>query len=541
MDGIRPRKPKIVPTKYPPSQPTNPVYATQLPKKAPFLPRKISWLAPSLFLLVTFTVFATLGYFSWRIGRATRSMSIAQHENGILAETVSGSRSVIASISSLIQKDHLRLRGESEGRTNILVLGKANTHVAGQNLTDTIMIVSIDFSNRKIAILSLPRDLYVELPNRGIATKLNAFYQYDLQNNSTEADIVREAVSVVSGIPIHYFLTIDYDGFSDAVDTLGGISVYVERTLVDDRFPGPNYSYETFEIREGWQDLDGPTALKYVRERHADPDGDFGRAKRQQDVLSAIRDKILSAETYLNPLTISRIIDIVGNHLKTNLPIENPQGIIALARDLDTKNISAAVLDAWKQESLLRVSHIPIGPISMFILVPRTGNWSETRELARNIFDLDALRKESDAVKLEAASIGIRNESGVSTLSEQVRSFLSQDLHLNRVSILPTEKSFTLREKSEIVGFGGTRAAQTIQMLKEKLSLQDNQNSFDTSEKKSDYDIILSLGKDLSDRFSFSRDLGESIRDQESDPTYEEQLNLLLTPKPKTPTDKQSN
>ncbi|MEI9966097.1 MAG: LCP family protein [Candidatus Moraniibacteriota bacterium] len=217
-------------------------------------------------------------------------------ETGTLGDLGTFAKGLITPGEDILKKDE-------DGRINVLLLGRAGEHYPGKNLTDTVILLSIQTKTRQVALLSLPRDLLVALPGSQPATKLNALYQYGLSSGKGP-DTIREAVSTVTDQSIHYTFLIDFDGFEELVDTLGGIRVDVPRDFTDTRYPGKNYSYETFSIQKGWQTLDGPTALKYVRERHADPEGDFGRAKRQQQVLQALKSKAFSLPTLVNPETL---------------------------------------------------------------------------------------------------------------------------------------------------------------------------------------------------------------------------------------------
>ena len=476
---------------------------------------------------------STLGYFSWKVGSATRSMSVSPQKNTVFSDTLHGATSLLTPV---LHHARTPLPGELDGRTNILLLGKANEKTAGQKLTDTIMIASFDFSRKRIALLSLPRDLYVEIPGTTTFTKLNALYQID-QTNDTGADTIRQAVSTITGLPIHAFATLDYDGFINIVDLVGGVSVYVDQDLFDPRFPGPNYSYETFSIKKGWQDLDGATALKYVRERHSDPEGDFGRAKRQQAILSALKKKALSLKTLLNPIAISGIIDTLGSHIRTDLSLEDIQSIIELADTFDTTNIATAVIDAWKKDSLLRVSHVPVGSVAMFVLLPRTGDWSETQELAHNIFDLDTLKARQEAIGAEDARITLVNQSDMPTLGARVARFLSENLHLRHVHIASkssaTDDTSSLEntlDTSSIIRRSSTEAIYTADEITKKLSLRpaaDTGTSFIDTQLR-DTDILILLGNDLAKRLSFEEDTVDDIQNAERDPEYQKKLDAAL-------------
>lgn len=296
------------------------------------------------------------------------------------------------------------LAGEESGRVNILLLGRAGEKYPGRNLTDTVMLLSLDTEKKRVGLLSLPRDLFAPIPGTGLSTKLNSLYQIGL-NESVGTEILRESVAEITGQPIHYYAMIDFDGFERMIDALGGIQVEVMRDIYDARYPGKNYSYETFELKKGWQKLDGKTALKYARERHDDPEGDFGRTKRQQQIMQAVRDRAWSIPTFLNPFALSGFLESLGESVTTDVPPESIGRFIELARSLDTKNVSTVVIDAWKKESLLRVSHVESGGVRAFILVPRSGTWGEIRDAAEHLFEKHGREAKAEMIEKESAQI----------------------------------------------------------------------------------------------------------------------------------------
>lgn len=315
------------------------------------------------------------------------------------------------------------LAGETDGRVNFLLLGRAGSHYPGKNLTDTIMIASLDARHGRVALLSLPRDLLVPITGGASAIKLNALYQYGLsQGNDIQS--LRQGVEYITGLPIHYFAMVDFDGFEKVIDALGGITLEVPHALHDTRYPGKNYSYETFSIEAGWQKLDGATALKYARERHADPEGDFGRAKRQQQVLSAMQTRAFSLSTFTNPFTLYRFLESLGESITTDIDPVALRRLLELGRNVDTHNVTTVVLDAWKAESLLRVDHLATSQGPAFILVPRSGGWSEVRSLAQNLFDHAALERERRALTQEEASLTILAPTQSFESGERLRDFL---------------------------------------------------------------------------------------------------------------------
>lgn len=428
--------------------------------------------------------------------------------------------------ASYFTDKHPILKGEENGRINILLLGRAGEHYPGKNLTDTVMVMSIDTVSKKVALLSLPRDLYAPIPDTNLFTKINSLYQYGLSQDAG-ATPLRASVEEIIGQTIHYFFVLDFDGFEKIVDALGGISVDVVKDFYDPRYPGKNYSYETFEIKKGWQTLDGATALKYVRERHNDPEGDFGRAKRQQQVIQAIKDKAFSLGTFFNIFAVNKMLDALGESVKTDMAIDEMESFLKLARSLDTENVASVVVNAWQKESLLRVSHIQVGSVAAFILVPRVGNWSEINELSENIFRLDALKERRDKIVGEKATLTIFSSPENFSAAEKIKSIISE-MGFEKVSVSSSPALKNLPEQSMIVDRSGLRKPFSLDELIKKFFLK-KEAGFDTGiltepmSNTSDFAII--IGSDLADKLSFDE---ESVATPPDDGFSE-----LLPPQPK--------
>jgi LCP family protein required for cell wall assembly len=138
---------------------------------------------------------------------------------------------------AFIQSDATVLRGEKEGRINILLLGRAGTSHSGKDLTDTIALLSIDTINHRAGLLSIPRDLYAPLPGTNVFTKINSIYQYGLRENG-DSKSIEKTVSFITGVPIHYTIIVDFDGFEKIVDALGGVTIDNARDIRDIHYPG---------------------------------------------------------------------------------------------------------------------------------------------------------------------------------------------------------------------------------------------------------------------------------------------------------------
>ncbi|MEI7890666.1 MAG: LCP family protein [bacterium] len=445
-------------------------------------------------LLMSAIVFAA--FFLWKTYATTKKMNDTGKETSLTQDV----KTILAPI--IPTENKYLLAGEESGRVNILLLGAAGEHKPGGNLTDTVMVMSIDTKNKKVAMLSLPRDLYVSIGSSNSFTKINSLYKISL-NAGKGTDLIKESVEKITGLTINYYVTVDFDAFEKIIDNIGGINVMAERDIYDPTYPGPNYSYETFSLKKGFQKLDGKTALKYVRERHDDPEGDFGRAKRQQQVIQAVKSKLFSMQTMFNVIAISNVLDTLGDNIKTDMSFVDLEKFIGLSKTVDTQNINNVVVDAWKPESLLKVSHVMLGNDRAFILVPRVGNYSEIKDVALNIFDQAELKKRHEEIINENASIAIVNNSGDKELPNKVKKLLSEKLDIKDIKTIPS--SFTnIQSKTTINSNADNEKIFTLDELIKKLPATLSQDS--TASTDSTEDIIINLGSDLIETYKYEED-----------------------------------
>lgn len=530
MDGLRKSSHNMPPTPTEQKPATEARPRAQYPKQTVFSPNsfpsqivrreKRNHPGKKVFLTLGITVFiiifGILSFFLYKSVSLGRNIRL---ENAPQASFLSDMKQFA---SALIKTDRTPLLGEKEGRINILLLGRAGEHYPGQNLTDTIILMSIDTTNKKVSLLSLPRDLYVEIPETSLYTKINSLYQYGLSNNEGALPL-RTAVENITGQKIHYFFDLDFDGFEQIINALHGISVDVVRDFYDPRYPGKNYSYETFEIKKGWQTLDGATALKYVRERHNDPEGDFGRAKRQQQVIQAIKDKAFSLGTFLNIVTVNNVLTALGENVRTDMPVDDMEKFLELVKTLDTKNVTTLVVDAWKKESLLRVSHIQVGPVAAFILIPRIGTWNEIRDMSDNIFHLDAIKIRQDTIKKEKSSLILLAPPTDAPLAQKMKTYIMEEMGFDKVTIVLSDTLKNQPEKSIVRDRTNLEKLYSLDELIRKFSLKKEDTSADSS---SDADFVLTLGKDLENALSFDGAISSEVPEDASFPE-------VLPPQPK--------
>jgi LCP family protein required for cell wall assembly len=200
-------------------------------------------------------------------------------------------------------------------RTNVLILGLDRRPEEGNIVrSDTMILASVYPPDSHIALLSIPRDLYVEIPGQEADRINTAHFWGEYQVNGGGPTLAMQTVEQNLGVPVHHYVRVDFDGFRAVVNAVGGIDIVVEEAIVDDQYPTADYGTMHIEIPAGPQRMDGETALRYVRSRHGS--SDFDRARRQQQVLAALAQRMLTPSAWLRfPLLYLAMTD----HVETNL------------------------------------------------------------------------------------------------------------------------------------------------------------------------------------------------------------------------------
>ncbi len=346
-------------------------------------------------------VLATIVWFGWQTLNAAHK---------IIAHPGPGSAALAGK-----QLAPSQLKGEGSGRVNILVLGIGGEGHSGPDLSDTMMVWSIDPQTKDAAMLSIPRDLYVQIPGHGYG-KINS------ANALGGPQLAEQVVENVIGVPIDYYVLIDFSGFKQAVDAVGGIDFNVPTALDDPLFPCDDNTrdandYCPIHFMPGFQHMDGEQALEYSRSRETT--SDFARAARQQQVLVALRAKALSASTLTNPIKLTELIDAVGDHLKTDLQLGDLERLALLAKDVDPTKVTQNVISADPPNPLLNVGYLIPGAGS--IELPKAGefNYSAIQDFVQNIFVDHYLTQENALIQVE-------NGSGQTGLAAEVVNSLAE-------------------------------------------------------------------------------------------------------------------
>ncbi|MGD2206777.1 MAG: LCP family protein [Anaerolineae bacterium] len=233
----------------------------------------------------------------------------------------------------------------STDRINVLLLGIDRRGKSGWGYrTDTIIIVTVDQANKTAGMLSIPRDLQLPIPGNG-EDRINTanVYGYSKKYPGGGPALLKRTIEVAFDVPIDYYIMVDFSAFVKIVDTLGGIDVNVPSKLHDTMYPDPQpgdpYGYKSIHFDPGWQHMDGQRALEYARSRMST--SDFDRARRQQLILLAIREKALSLNLIPRlPALAATMMDTV----KTDMTLDEMVELARLAPKIDMTNIKRRVI-----------------------------------------------------------------------------------------------------------------------------------------------------------------------------------------------------
>jgi len=343
---------------------------------------------------------------------------------GSILNKVSTEGGIFSSIAKSLPGVENNLKGEKDDRINILLLGMRGENVpGGGTLADTIMVASIKPSANKVSFLSIPRDLYVDNPNVGSKSKINAVYAYGQQDGKNVGiSSMKEVVGKIVGQEIHYAIVINFKGFTDLVDAIGGIEISLDKPFEEAMqfdeekvcdsytFTKPTgkfeYKYHTrndgskyvaatyklctnpnvecggdFKLPAGTQTLNGEKALCYARSRKTS--SDFERARRQQMIVQEIIEKASSIGTLTDFEKVSAMATALGENLKTDLQLWEMKKLYELEKNMQNPEKIQKVLEN-SQEGLLY--NPPETKEAGYILLPIGNNYDAISQMFNNIF-----------------------------------------------------------------------------------------------------------------------------------------------------------
>lgn len=393
-----------------------------------------------------------------------------------------------------VNVDPAKLNGEGDGRVNIMMLGKGGEGHEAPDLTDTIIVASIDPVAKEAALLSIPRDLWVENQSGG-HSKINAVYAnakysvlagrrtsgIDKKAEQAGLEAIEKTIEESMGIPIHYYAMVDFTAFQQAIDAVGGIDIDVKTPVYDPlRINGRSY---ILDVKPGPNHFDGFRALAYSRSRYTSLRGDFDRAQRQREVLIALKTKILSAGTFSNPKKVSQLIDAFGNHVQTNMTLGEMMRLYELGKDIPGDKVASLGL-ADPPNVLVQTGMLD----GQSVVMPKAGvdNYTAIQSFVRNALK-DAFLKKEDATI--AVYNGTATNGLAATKGEELRSF---GYNIATVANAPTKNY----QKTIIVDMRNGEKRYTKSYLEKRFGVTAVNSMPDGSINPGNVDFVIILGID---------------------------------------------
>ncbi len=312
-----------------------------------------------------------------------------------------------------------KLKGEGDGRINILLLGIGGPGHDGSDLTDTILLASVDPVNHKTALLSIPRDLWVKIPGDGYQ-KINAAYVYGKQQSKAKSEADKDAdglklldqtLSPIIGVPIHYHAVVDFAAFKQTVDAVGGVTFNVPETLYDPTIAWENHG-NSYIAKQGTQTFDGARALLYARSRETS--SDFARGQRQRQLIVAIKDKVFTLGTFSNPVKISNLLSSLGNNVYTDFSLKDMTALYKISGKISSSSITSLDL-VTAPHALVTTGNMN----GLSVVEPKAGlfDYSDIQSYVRNALKDSYIAKEN-------AQIAIYNATNVTGLATKQSTYL---------------------------------------------------------------------------------------------------------------------
>lgn len=394
---------------------------------------------------------------------------------------------------------------------NILIGGIGGAGHPGWELTDSIIVASLNYDQKTVTLLSVPRDLFVA-HSKNSAWKINSLYPIG-QKNGEGINYLAGKISQITGQEIHHYVVIDFYGFKKIVDALGGVTVNVPNKIYDREYPNENWWYEVFSLNAGVQNLDGATALKFVRSRHST--SDFDRSSRQQLLLRAMKDKALSLGIITSPTKIWEIIESVKSSLSTDLTVGDIVDMALYFKDIDNDNIIMYSINDQCNWACLAWAFLYTPPMALFggqwVVIPE---WATKSSLSK----YDSIRRYVDTIfeyphlKNQAFAIRIITNNSWLNKAKLIRKSLEQlgfPIEHNNVIIQTgatlwnSRINFYYDEENKIGYDENHTLTQSLKKIEPNIPISFvNQNEFS---KNQTWAIEIIIWKDINSYFDFSK------------------------------------
>lgn len=407
--------------------------------------------------------------------------------NNSVSDIFSGKVNIFNQLS-ILAGNNGRLRGEADDRINVLLLGMGGAGHEGPYLTDTIILASIKPSIKKVSMVSIPRDLYVDVPGYGWWKINNANSFGEEIDKGNGGELVREVVQKTFNLEIPYYIRVDFAGFEKIIDDLDGVKVNVERGFTDYQYPTDDFKYQVVTFQSGMQTMDGDIALKFARSRHgnAGEGSDFARSQRQQKILQAVKARVMSYSFFLSPRKIKNISEDLSNHLRTNFAPWELVRLIDILESMDTENIISKVLDD-SPDGLLYPNIIN----GAYVLQPKGDDFAQIQYMTKNIFKKEEALTENKIITAE-----INNGTEIPGLASRLATELKfLGYQVNKLGNAPTQNYST----TELYQLSARALPEEVSYLENKFKtkIQPAVPQWIKDAAAPDLDFFIILGKDV--------------------------------------------
>ena len=400
---------------------------------------------------------------------------------------------LINQISHLISADTKTLKGEKDGQINLLILGMGGYGHDGALLTDTIIVLSYNYETGETSLVSMPRD-FLTKTGENQYQKINYLYTAgEYIENETGISYSKKIISQNIGLPIHYGIAIDFFGFEEIVDALGGVNVYIENSFTDYNYPTKDHKIKTVSFEKGYQHLDGARALEFARSRHGivgEGNGfeasDYARSERQFKIIEAIKNKIISFSTLTNPNKVIKLFQILNKYIKTDIEGWEAIRFVEILKSMDQDKIFNKVLND-APDNLLRSATSTLD--GAFILTPKNNDYGIIKSFFRNIFKIDKIDKEQAVIQI----LNGTTQTGLASLKSQT--LLNHGLSVARIGNAPNQNTTT----TVIYDISNNKKPESLQKIQECIyGVRSNilPNELKEYIFQDNLDFLIILGKD---------------------------------------------
>jgi LCP family protein required for cell wall assembly len=306
-----------------------------------------------------------------------------------------------------------------EARINVLLLGiDQREGEKGPWRTDTMILLSLDPVSNSASMLSIPRDLWTTIPGYGESRINTAHFTGDDQNYPGGGPaLAKKTVWYALGVPVHNYVRVNFAGFEQLVDAIGGLDIEVPEDIYDAKYPTADYGTMELFIPAGMQHMGGKLALQYARTRHGS--SDFARMGRQQQVLKAAFNKVLSLDIPLTRIPV--VLQLLGSSVQTDLTLQQIVTLVKAARGIDLANLRGGVID---------------GSITTTVVTPQgwmveVADWDKVRTLVDDLFPATPVVLPNEVsspvagVVAEQAQVAIYNGTMSADLAQVTAALLS--------------------------------------------------------------------------------------------------------------------